>query len=272
MPELTTSPPPAAAAVVPTYNPLALLEKAIERGMDPDRLGQLMDLARQWEKDQAAQRFANALTMFSAECPPIEKKRSAQMMGKEGRQGPEYTYANYEDIDRAIRPLLNRLGIVITFTTDDLEKPGVALTNIPIVCRVRVGTHVEETRLNVPIPPGVNATQGYGSGSSYAKRYAIIAALNLPIRDDDDDARSLYRRITFEQMGQLQDLIKESGADLAAFLKWGEVTELKDLRHDRFAEATSVLRNKILRAKQAAEEARKAAAPRASSPPPQRKP
>ena len=66
-------------------NPLAMLQKCIDNGTPIDQLGKLMDLAERWEKSRAAERFAQAITAFQAECPQIDKWKS----GADGK----YNYA-----------------------------------------------------------------------------------------------------------------------------------------------------------------------------------
>jgi hypothetical protein len=67
-----------AVAVRPVEpNPLAMIAAAVERGMSPDQLGKMFDLAERHEKAEAARTFAAALSAFQAECPVIGKGRAA---------------------------------------------------------------------------------------------------------------------------------------------------------------------------------------------------
>lgn len=162
-------------------SPLTLLHTALEKGVDPDRLGKLMDLAERWEENRASKAFADAITKFQKLCPPIHK---SQMAGKsDGRM--QYKFASYDDVMYVAGPILADCGIAISFTTDPSEH------GLKATCRVRVGTHYEDHTLTVPIPDmRVNGTQQFGAALTYAKRYVLCAALNIVVTNEDDDASS----------------------------------------------------------------------------------
>jgi len=211
---------------VPAVTPLALIDKAIEKGISPDQLGKLMDLQERWEQREAAKRFAEAVTAFQAECPRVKKERQATIPGREGKTGYGYKFANFEDVDRAVAPLLAKHQIVVTFDSEHVAQ-GQA-SGLKITCRVRVGTHVEDTRFTLPIPAmnQVNDAQRYGVALSYAKRYAFCAALKIVVADEDDDAADLFERITAEQVAQVKAEIERTGTKLPAFLNWIGVAQL----------------------------------------------
>lgn len=212
-------------------NPLTLIEQAIKAKIAPDQLGELYKLAQRWRDDRAAEAFATAITEFQAECPVIRKARQADV-GKY-----VYWFADYSDVMAGIRDLLRKHRIVVTFATES------AGGSINVVCRVRVGTHVEETPLTVPVPNvGVNDTQRFGAAVSYAKRYALCAALNIVVADDvDDDASRLAERVSQDQADEIARLVVEAGRDQAKFLAWAGVDDLRDLPLAKYREAKSML-------------------------------
>jgi hypothetical protein len=235
-------------------HPLVLLQSAIERGLDPEKLGKLMDLAERWERNKAAQEFALAISGFQEECPTVFKNRTATVPGKF-----EYHYAGYDDVMRAAHPLLAKHKIALTFTSDvvsvaplpQAERQGRATgegTNagIKITCRVRVGTHFEDHTLTLPIPAGVvNDTQRYGMALSYAKRYCMCAALNIVCTDDeDDDAASMVEFVEPAQIAQLKRLIDEKGVDLGRFLAWANVDGLDKICKKEYAKCIDMLQRK----------------------------
>lgn len=199
--------------LVPTApaEPLALIEQAIAKGYDPAHLGQLMDLQERWERNRAAERFAAAISAFQAAVPVVLKERVAKI-----NDDWSYNFAGYDDIMRQIAPLLAKYQIVITFSSDQIPQVGIKTT-----CRVRVGVHFEDHTLTVPIPQmKVNDTQKFGAALSYAKRYALCAALNIVVSNEDDDAAKQLDNVDEEEVAALRDLIETKQVDLPRFLSW----------------------------------------------------
>lgn len=230
-------------ATVPTNDGLTLLsiiqEAATNPDMDVAKMQQLMELKRDWDRDRAAEVYAGALTAFQSQCPVIAKSRTATVNSKNGA-GYKYQYAGYEDVMRQVKPLLDRNKIAVSFSTEANDK-GIRAT-----CTLRVGTHSEAHTLDVPIPAmNVNDTQRYGAALSYAKRYALCAALNIVVGDEDNDASALHvETINDEQIMQLEDWIVTTNSDRGLFLKYLKVESLSDLPASKFQNAIEALKRK----------------------------
>lgn len=234
---------PVSSDMVPAggRNPLALLQAAIEKGMDPDKLGKLMDLAERWEANQAAAAFGVALASFQSQCPVIKKKRKADVGGKFSFQ-----YAGFDDIDRVVRPILAECGLSVTFKAqDDAGNGNGNARRLKVTCQVRHGSHTEETTVNIPIPAmSVNDTQQYGAAVSYAKRFSLCAALNIVVSDEDDDAAKLVQVVTEEQAAEIEALIAEKSVDLGKFLDWCQVASITDIPAANYPKVVHTLRVK----------------------------
>jgi hypothetical protein len=218
----------------PATNPMALIQAAIERGIDPDQLGKLMDLQERHERNRAAETFGTAIAEFQRRCPRVHKGRKVDA-------GPlRYQYASFDDVMYQAGPHLSACGIALSFSTEANDK------GIRVTVKVRVGIHAEESTLDVPVPDmKVNGTQRYGAALSYAKRYALCAALNIVVTDDvDDDANSCFDPITDEQEIEIAELIEAKGADKAKFLAWMGVTRIIDIPASDFNKAVVALRSK----------------------------
>jgi len=216
-----------------------LLEKMIDNKADPAQLGKMMDLAERWAANQAAQGFADALTGFQAECPPVFKRRHANA-GK-----MQFDFASYDDVMREAGPLLAKWKIVPTYTTEDVTSDDKSRNKVRCVCRIRVGRHVEETAVTVPIPAGtVNDTQLYGQALTYVKRYALCAALGIVVTDEDNDSSWQLDTIGAEEIGQLNRLIAEKHVDLARFLKYANVESLDRIPKKELPKLLDMLRRK----------------------------
>lgn len=215
--------------------PMVVIQEAIKNGADISTLERLFALQERHEQNEAARAFAAAISAFQAEVPIVLKSRTAKIDDKWS-----YQFASYDDIMRQVSPLLAKHEIVVTFSTDQIPQVGIKTT-----CRVRVGTHFEDHTLTVPIPQmKVNATQQFGAALAYAKRYALCAALNIVVSDEDDDAARLLDNVDEEEVAAMRQLIVEKQVDEVRFLKWAEADALEQIPKAMFPKAMDMLRRK----------------------------
>lgn len=208
-------------------DPMVLLQSAIEKGLDPDQLGKLMDLQERYERKVAETAFANALAAFQSECPPIGKLR---------RAADRFKYAAFEDIMRIVSPLLAKNGITIAFDSEQADG------NLKVTVRLRVGSYFEDRTFATPIPMSlkVSEPQQFGAALSYAKRYAVVGALNLVMADEDDENTMRawsVKPISKDQIADIERLIAETGSDLARFLEAFKVKSLAEMTQEQHARA-----------------------------------
>lgn len=226
-----------------SISPLALIDKAIEKGFDAAQLSHLMDLQERFEKNQAAKAFAEAMTRFQASCHNVLKRRTADAAGKFS-----YKYASFDDIMKEIGPHLAECGLAVTFQIAETQKPNI----LKITCHIRHGIHVEATDSFVPIPAmTVNDTQKFGAAVSYGKRYVLCAALNIVTTDVDDDATGLADVIPPSQVEELRELLWQKDKDEKRFCVYIGVQSLEEMNSRDFATAADFLRRqKTVRTRQ----------------------
>lgn len=155
---------------------LAVIERAArDPQVDVAKMEKLMELQERYQARQAKIEFDAAMAEMQPELPSI---------GERGNAANRYTYALWEDINAAIKPILSKHGFSLSFRTDTAEQ--ITVTG---VLSHRAG-HREETRITLPADGSgnKNAVQAVASSVSYCKRYAAGALLNLTSHGEDDDA------------------------------------------------------------------------------------
>lgn len=156
---------------------LALIKSAIDKGIDPEALGKLLDLQDRVMAKQAAMAFNEAKKRFQAECRPITKNRTAEF------KSTKYTFADLEQVTQSIRPLLEKHGFSYSF--DQTHNGGI----IQVTCYLRHEQgHQEATTFSAPwgTNAGMSEAQKYASATTFCQRYALRLALGLPVGEDND--------------------------------------------------------------------------------------
>ena len=142
---------------------------------DIDKMERLLQMHERMQDKQAAAEFAADLAEMQDKLPSI---------GERGNAAGRYTYALWEDINAAIKPILREHGFSLTFRTDFAD--GITVTGVLL----HKSGHREETSIKLPADGSgnKNAVQAVASSVSYGKRYTAGALLNLTSHGEDDDA------------------------------------------------------------------------------------
>ena len=224
-------------APIPSTNELSSVFSIVARAaadpsIDIDKFERIMQMQERALARQAASEFADAMASMQSELPSI---------GERGDAAGRYKFALWEDINQAIKPIMQKHGFSLSFRTDTQDK--VAVTG---VLSHRNG-HREETTVTLPADPSgnKNAVQAVASAVSYGKRYTASALLNLTSHGEDDDAfRTAADYISEAQEIELRDLAEAVGANLPAFLKFLKVAKLSDIPAKNFTAAKVALEAK----------------------------
>lgn len=221
---------------------VAMIERAAANpAVDVEKLERLLAMRERMEARAAERAFAEAMAEMQPQLPTISADAQIVHNNKIISQ-----YARWEDINEIIRPILARHGFALDFSTASIDG-GIAVT---AHLSHRTGYSKSAT---VPLPIDMsgakNSIQGIGSSITYGKRYSAGLVLNLTSRapgdaDDDGKAAGLGIVITPEQVETLRAEIVETGADLAAFLKYFRVERLEDLPASQFDRARAALEKK----------------------------
>jgi hypothetical protein len=192
---------------IPQVDPLEMnashaLLTVIERvAMSPDadlaKLEKMLDMQERVLNRNAKQAFASAFAHMQAELPEIDR------LGKTDKG----KYARFEDINEAVRPILQRHGFGVSFRINQGDGK-IAVTGVLSHCE----GHTEETDVVLPADTSgsKNSVQAVGSSISYGKRYALCALLNISTRGEDDNgAQAGAKFITQFQQKSLMEILDD---------------------------------------------------------------
>lgn len=159
---------------------------AADPNTDVDKFERMLAMAERIRAHEAKVAFTTAKLAMKPKLPVIDER--GQILNSSNKV--QSTYAEWEDINDAIAPLLTEHGFDLAFRPGTTPEGKVIVTGV----LTHIAGHAEEAEITLPLDGsgGKNAVQGVGSSLSYGKRYAAIALLNITSRhkrDRDDDGR-----------------------------------------------------------------------------------
>jgi hypothetical protein len=156
---------------------------ARDKDVDVAKLERLIEMQERILRHQAKAAFDAAFADMQGELPVIDE-RGAILVNDSLRS----KYAKYEDIQAAIRPVLQAHGFSIRHRNESLPDGRLRIVG---VLSHREG-HSEQDEFICPADKsgGKADIQAIGSTRSYGMRYTTIALLNIETRGLDDDGRA----------------------------------------------------------------------------------
>jgi hypothetical protein len=222
--------------------PSILIREAMRSDVAPEKLRELLAVRREWEADEARKAYNAAITDFQRRAPIIEK----------GDKAYDKAYARMDRIWREIRPLLAETGLSVTWQICELRGEGAGqLCHVEGMLRHRAG-HGERLVQDIPMPEiikGQNKAQQMGSASTYARRYAMCAALGIVTGDDDDGHSAATTLIDPDEVREINDLLDAcrglAGFNEKAFWGWVGVQAADQIPVARLADVLAMLKRKL---------------------------
>lgn len=226
------------AKIVSTDPFLPIIEQ-VSKASDGDiaKLEKLLEMKKNWDKEQARKSFLCAFSAFQEEMPPVQKLKS----GHHGK------YADICDLVSIAKPYLSKNGLSYRFQQTDSERRMTIECIISHVDGHSVSTSME-SELVTASNGGMNNLQQRGATISYIRRYALSSALGIVTADEDSDGRLNAQDgdlINDEQLAELEVLIKPFSNQRDKFLKSLAIKEMRDLPLCRFAQAKRTLENRV---------------------------
>ena len=224
-PEVVES--PQATAIV-AANPYSLLQMAIEKNLDAERISQFMDLQDRMEKKQALSEYTAAMNRCQKRMPVVVKDKE--------NESTKSWFARLETVAKSIKPIYADEGFTLEFSEADSPLEF----HRRVICDVtHEGGHSKQFHLDSKIDDvgakgttNKTAVQGLGSMVSYLRRYLTLMIFNVTVGDEDNDGQNGQALLSEEQCSFIRSKMKEC-EDLglpireAAFISW-LATEQKD--------------------------------------------
>lgn len=225
---------------------MAVIERAaLNPDIDVQKMQALFELQERIMARKAEMSFNAAFAEMQSEMPVvIERGRIEDRDGK-----VRSTFAFFEDINDEIKPILQRHGFAIMFKTKTAKDTAIVT---PILIHKdgyrEVGDPVE---LGADTSGSKNSVQSVGSSLSYAKRYGLLAMLNITTRGEDDDGLAGGAKLISEsQEANIQALLDETKFPKDKLLKWlstkvkRQLTTLSQIPESQYADTIAGLEKK----------------------------
>ena len=164
--------------IVVQSGPMALLELAISKDADIDKLEKLMELKERLDRNEASKAFKRAIVEFQGNKPELRKTKGVFMKGEY-----RFSFIPLPKIQKAIDPVLSKADV--SYRWEQAENDD----RITITCIVsHVDGHEERTSMSSDRDGSgsKNTIQSIGSAVSYLKRYTLEGALGLSADEDTD--------------------------------------------------------------------------------------
>ena len=232
----------------------SLVQQALEKDWDLERLKQMIELQVAQEKRSAEAKFNEAFNAAQAEMPKVIKDKKNLQKNTH--------YATLDAVVSVVTPIATKHGFSASFA----EVPSTTETIIPEGCRRFVlqithrSGHFREFVGDYPLDGkgaqggGVmNAIQGYVSTRSYAQRVITCGAWNIAPSGTDEDGNDVSNTITQSQVEVLDNMVstmKEKGISFdvkkfMTFLSLPETDGLSSIPATKFNMCVNSLSGKI---------------------------
>lgn len=239
--------------------PIQMAYQLVAKGADFAAVREMIEFGKKLEADENEKAFNVAMAAAQADMRVV----ATNMANTQTRS----RYADYAQLDRALRPIYSKHGFALSFDEADTPKPE----HIRILCHVsHTGGHTRTYHRDMPADGKgakggdvMTKTHAAGAAASYAMRYLLRGIFNVAVGEEDRDGNNApppkQETITDAQVKELLELIQQAGTNAETFCEVGKIDAIPDLLAKDFVNAKHWLEERIV--------ARKARATKATVPP-----
>lgn len=238
---------------------VAMIERAArDPAIDADKMIKLYELSERAAAARSKAAYAADFALMQAKLPRIDRKGCIVVYSKTDREKAggvragdtpqqQTAYARLEDIVDAIAPALSEHGFSLSHRVERTPENMIAVTGI----LMHRDGHSEQTCFPLPHDStgSKNNVQAIGSSITYGRRYTILSLLNIvshaPMDVDDDAKRSGHGdTIGADDIAHIEQQLRDTGSDKAAFLKAFKIEAIEDLTLDAYKQALTMFARK----------------------------
>lgn len=218
----------------------AIAAAASNPDVDVDKMEKLMDMHERILNRSAKESYSRDYVEMKPNLPMVLKTHDNTQTSSK--------YAKLEDINKVIDPILSKYGFGTQTKVTAQTEAGITLE----ATLLHKGGHSESNIVFIPmddkgIKGTINKTGPHAVSSSitYAKRIALCALLNISTGDDVDcNIKEDIGFITLEQAVEIDELIKEVGANKEKFLAYVDALSVQEIPARNYAKAINMLKAK----------------------------
>lgn len=216
-----------------------IAQAATDPRVDVIKMQALLDMQERVLAKKAEADFNAALAAMNTDKLRVSRNGTVDLGAGKG----SYKFAKWEDMDKVIRPIMQREGFTLSFDSTERAGGGITVTGTLL----HSSGHKKSASIPLALDTGAgrNNLQAMGSTLSYGKRYTAEMLLNIVREDDDDDGvRGGTLFITLEQATQIEALLTETKSDRVGFMRHFGVDAITEIRVEQFTAAINALNTK----------------------------
>jgi hypothetical protein len=216
---------------------------AADPSVDMDKLDRLMKMHQQIQAQKALAAFNTAMSACQQEMEPV--RANAENPQTRSR------YADYAQLDRAVRPIYTKHGFSLSFDEGTSDKPDF----VRVLCDcAHGGGHTRQYHTDMPADGKgakggdvMTKTHAVGAAKSYGKRYLLKDIFNIAVGEGDNDGNDVEPTIGPGQIAALEQLIAEVKADVPKLCRMLKVETLADIQVGAFETVKAIIEAKRVR-------------------------
>lgn len=229
-------------------SPAAFMLRALDRGVTPAEVREMMALQRDWEANEARKAYNKAMAAFKAEAVEIIKRKRVFFTSQKGTT--DYKHAELSDVMEGVGPALAKHGFAWAYKAEQKE----AWLTVTCVLTHAQG-HSESVTLSGPhdVSGNKNPLQQLHSTATYLERVTLKLACGVAEKGEDDDGAGAAPppEVPAELLAAAREASMGGWKALAQFIKERSEAEVKLLEPES---------DKLKAAAKAADKAAKGAA------------
>jgi hypothetical protein len=202
-----------------------IVQASRDPAVDANKIKVLADLAMSMQDREAERRFSIAMHAAIMEMPTISKRGA--ILGKGGNV--QSRYSKYEDIMKAIKPILDKHRLIVKFNVDH-EGLNVIVQPVVTYSDGEMAFTQVGGKMSLPIDNSgsKNPTQGVGSSRAYGQRHQLKATFNIVEENEDTDGQTEKPELSDRLLNLIEEARTAARQGIEAYKAYFEGLPVED--------------------------------------------